>query len=67
MYDAVYLDLKTGINEIFLVLTESFGGWGFICQTELNLQPPEIDHSRTTRLWETDDVFKISFYRAQLL
>ena len=59
LYDALYLDLKKGINEIFLVLTESFGGWGFICQTELNLRPPQIDHGRTTKVWETDDVFKI--------
>ncbi len=59
LHDAVYLNLKKGLNEILLVLTETFGGWGFLCQTERNLQPPQIDHSRMTKVWETDDVFRI--------
>jgi hypothetical protein len=30
--DAVYLDLKKGENELLLAVTETFGGWGFICK-----------------------------------
>ena len=32
LYDAVYLPLKKGNNEILFTVAESFGGWGFIAQ-----------------------------------
>jgi hypothetical protein len=32
--DAVYLNLKKGDNELLLMITETFGGWGYICQLE---------------------------------
>jgi DNA-binding beta-propeller fold protein YncE len=31
LHDAIYLPLKEGENELLLIVTESFGGWGFIC------------------------------------
>jgi hypothetical protein len=34
--DVVYLDLKTGDNELVLAVIEYFGGWGFLCR----LAPP---------------------------
>ena len=32
--DAVYLNLKKGDNEILLAITETFGGWGFMCRLD---------------------------------
>lgn len=32
LFDAVYLPLKRGENELLLMVTEAFGGWGFMCQ-----------------------------------
>ncbi len=32
--DAVYLSLKKGDNEVILAVTETFGGWGFICRLD---------------------------------
>ena len=32
--DAIYLNLKKGDNELLLMITETFGGWGYICQLE---------------------------------
>lgn len=31
-FDAVYLPLVEGENELSLIVTESFGGWGFMCR-----------------------------------
>lgn len=31
-WDALYLPLKRGDNELLLIVTEAFGGWGFICR-----------------------------------
>ena len=33
-FDSVYLDLKTGKNEIYVMVAESFGGWGFKARFE---------------------------------
>jgi sugar lactone lactonase YvrE len=57
LYDAVYLTLEKGRNEIFLKVSESFGGWGFRAQAEPPLAPPRRDHGRITKVWETDPVF----------
>lgn len=32
LFDAVFLPLKKGENELLFVLKEIFGGWGFLCQ-----------------------------------
>ncbi|MBI5440629.1 MAG: SMP-30/gluconolactonase/LRE family protein, partial [Deltaproteobacteria bacterium] len=32
LFDAVYLPLKKGVNELTLLLTEAMGGWGFVVQ-----------------------------------
>ncbi len=56
LYDAVNLRLERGLNEILLMVTESSGGWGFMARADRELQPPVIDHSRTTSVWETPDV-----------
>ncbi|MCK4871577.1 MAG: SMP-30/gluconolactonase/LRE family protein [Phycisphaerales bacterium] len=57
--DAVRLHLRKGLNEILLTVTESFGGWGFMCKTDRDLAPPIKEHSVAAKVWETPDVFKI--------
>ena len=46
--DAVYLPLRKGENELLLLVAESFGGWGFICQDGNYVYMDE----NLTRLWE---------------
>jgi sugar lactone lactonase YvrE len=57
LYDTINLRLERGLNEILLMVTESFGGWGFMARADRELQPPVADHSRTTSVWETPDEF----------
>ena len=46
--DAVYLPLKKGENELLLLVAESFGGWGFICQDANAV----FQHESLTKSWE---------------
>jgi len=32
LFDALYLPLEAGENEVLLIVAESFGGWGFMCR-----------------------------------
>ncbi|UCF32949.1 MAG: SMP-30/gluconolactonase/LRE family protein [Phycisphaerales bacterium] len=57
--DHVYLPLQKGLNEIFLMVGETFGGWGFMCKADRELLPPIKKHDAATKAWETPDVFKI--------
>ncbi len=57
--DAVYLTLERGLNEIFLVVTERFGGWGFMGKADSQLELPVKQHGRFTKVWETPADFKI--------
>lgn len=34
LYDALYLPLKKGENELWLAITENFGGWGVMAYFE---------------------------------
>ncbi|MFC1852305.1 hypothetical protein ACFL27_19075 [candidate division CSSED10-310 bacterium] len=34
LFDAVYLPLQKGDNELVLLVAETFGGWGFMCRDE---------------------------------
>jgi len=34
LYDAVYLDLKKGDNEVWLAVSEDFGGWGVMARLD---------------------------------
>jgi len=49
LFDAVYLPLERGDNELLLMVTESFGGWGFVCRD------PEATFvgDNMERVWET--------------
>lgn len=46
--DAVYLPLNKGENELLLLVAESFGGWGFICQDANAV----FQHESLTKSWE---------------
>ena len=55
-FDSVDLTLEKGLNEIFMMVTETFGGWGFMAGADRELNPPIVDTSSTTRVWETPQV-----------
>jgi len=50
--DAVVLDLNKGENELLFVVTESFGGWGFMARTESLRTDPVLLAGGVTRSWE---------------
>jgi sugar lactone lactonase YvrE len=56
-FDAVNLTLEKGLNEIFLMVTENFGGWGLMGATDPELELPNEEHDRVTKVWETADTF----------
>lgn len=53
LFDAVYLPLTEGSNEILLVLAESMGGWGFMCRDGDAVFMDE----GLTKLWELSGTF----------
>jgi len=54
-FDEVILPLKTGENELVLIVGESFGGWGFACKNaKATFTLPNL-----VKQWETKDVFKM--------
>ncbi len=53
LWDALYLPLEKGDNELLLVVTEAFGGWGFVCR---DAETVYTDAS-VTKSWETDADF----------
>jgi len=56
LFDAVYLPLKKGDNELIMIVAESFGGWGFICQDG---KATYMDKG-LTKLWESEKKFATS-------
>lgn len=57
LFDTVYLPLEKGLNEIFLIVKESFGGWGFMGRTNDELAEPVKNHERLSKFWETTPDF----------
>jgi hypothetical protein len=57
LYDQVPVQAKRGLNEILLMVTERFGGWGFMVQADGQLDPKPVDHSVTEEVWATPDTF----------
>lgn len=49
--------LKKGLNEIFLVVKEGPGGWGFKFRANRALDRPIKKHNRLQKVWETQPVF----------
>lgn len=58
-YEAVYLPLHRGLNEVCLLVSDSFGGWGFTCRADRALAPPERRHAALRLAWETPADFKV--------
>lgn len=58
-FDNVYLPLRKGINEVFLVVSDSFGGWGFMAKADETLEAPRADSSLLIKAWETPRVFRV--------
>ncbi|MCD4736470.1 MAG: SMP-30/gluconolactonase/LRE family protein [Bacteroidales bacterium] len=56
LYDALMLPLKNGENELCLIVGESFGGWGFICQDGKKV----YEDKRISKLWESEKKFNTS-------
>jgi len=52
LHDAVILDLNKGENELLFVVTESFGGWGFMARTESPRSDPIVLAAGVTKSWE---------------
>lgn len=50
--DAVILDLEKGENELLFVVTESFGGWGFMARVESLRSNPVALADGVTKVWE---------------
>lgn len=55
LFDAVFLPLKKGENELLFILKETFGGWGFLCQDGTAVYVAED----LEKLWVSDKNFKI--------
>lgn len=53
LYDAVYLPLKEGENELLFIITESFGGCGLIGRDGTAV----FHHEKVKRAWKTAKVF----------
>lgn len=54
LFDAVYLPLQQGDNELLLLIAESFGGWGFMGRDADTV----FQHERITKAWEHQRTFK---------
>ena len=54
-FDSVNLPLRRGPNELLLVVSEGFGGWGFMCRdAEAVFAAPGV-----ARAWQTERVFRM--------
>lgn len=55
--DQLSVRARKGLNEFLLMVTESFGGWGFMVQADDELRPKPVDHAVTAEVWATPDSF----------
>jgi sugar lactone lactonase YvrE len=53
----ITLTLEKGLNEIFLPVVATDGGWSFSCSTDRPLDRPVTQFSRLTKAWQTEPVF----------
>ncbi len=53
--DAVFLPLLKGENELLLMVTEVFGGWGFMCRLGDIRGEAVYQHRTLTKLWEISE------------
>lgn len=59
LFDAVFLDLRKGPNELLFVVSENFGGWGFLARLRPPVRGEAILGSGVTRAWATPAHFQI--------
>jgi sugar lactone lactonase YvrE len=52
LHDTVFLPLKQGANELLLMVTENFGGWGYLCQLTSPYGEAVYLHDEVVKLWE---------------
>lgn len=52
LHDAVFLPLQKGENELLLIVSEIFGGWGFMCQLGPLRGEAVYLHDSVEDLWE---------------
>jgi len=57
LFDTLHLPLRKGLNEILLMVTDLFGGWGFMGQLDPPLEPPPQRSDLLTKEWETPAEF----------
>jgi sugar lactone lactonase YvrE len=55
LFDTVHLPLKKGDNEIFMIIAEAFGGWGFIAQDGDTV----FEYEGMKRIWESRKEYKM--------
>ena len=56
LFDTVILPLKKGPNTLMLLVGETFGGWGFMCQDG----DAVFQDASVTKLWESEKRFQTS-------
>lgn len=54
------LYVKAGLNEIFLMVSDGEGGWGFSARTSEPLIPLTRNRASASEVWKTDPVFLTS-------
>jgi len=59
LFETLHLPLNKGLNEIMLMVTDAFGGWGFMGRLDPPLDPPPQRSDVLTKVWETPADFKI--------
>ena len=59
LFDSVQLSLEVGLNELCLIVSDGFGGWGFTGRTDKRLSAPALVEQAVTKVWETPDVFRV--------
>lgn len=57
LHDQVPVPVRRGLNEILLMVTEYFGGWGFMVQADGELLSKPVQHAATREIWVTPDSF----------
>jgi hypothetical protein len=56
LHDQVPVRARKGLNEVLVMVTEYFGGWGFMIQG-VGAEPAATDHGAIEEVWETGEVF----------
>lgn len=59
-FDDIHARLEKGLNEIFLMVTERFGGWGFNVRADPPVTPLKTAREQVTQAWETPAEFLTS-------